>query len=97
MRHIILIILLSASLTSLAQKKELDHDVYDSWNTITQQQLSIDGQRVVYVLKPGWGDTRLVIRDQKKNTEVVVARGVNPMFTHDSEFVVFTIKPQVDT
>jgi len=75
------------------QKKELDHSVYNSWQSIGERMISNDGQWVVYTIDVQEGDNELVIqstvdvRDKK-----TVPRGYNAIITEDSRFVVFAIK-----
>ena len=46
----------------MAQKKPLDHSVYDSWQSIGQKLISNDGKWVVYTIDPQEGDNELVIQ-----------------------------------
>lgn len=84
----------------LAQsKKPLNHEVYDSWNDIRNKTLSDDGNWFLYTLTPQEGDATLKIQHlTKKDAPIVsVPRGKNAIFTKDNQFVIFKIKPQLDT
>jgi dienelactone hydrolase len=78
----------------LAQKKPLDHTVYDSWQSIGERMISNDGKWVVYTVTPQEGDATLFIRSTDgSNYQKQVPRGYMAMITNDSRFVVFKIKP----
>jgi len=95
----LLFILFACLIVTVAfgQKKQLDHDVYDFWKEISNEQISRDGQKVVYRLVPGLEDATLVIQDLKKDTEIQVPRGTSPRLSFDSKFVIFRIVPPRDT
>lgn len=81
-------------LCTLAQKKPLDHTVYDAWENIGERLISNDGKWIVYTVTPQEGDASLYIQsatdlNHKKN----IGRGYNALITEDSRFLVFRIKP----
>ncbi|NOT50848.1 MAG: S9 family peptidase [Chitinophagaceae bacterium] len=78
---------------SLAQKKPLDHSVYDSWQHIGERMISNDGKWVVYTIDPQEGDNELVIQSSDAKYKKTVPRGYNALITEDSRYVVFKIKP----
>ena len=41
---------------ALAQKKPLDHDVYDSWQSVSGVKMSDDGKVLVWNVNPQEGD-----------------------------------------
>jgi dipeptidyl aminopeptidase/acylaminoacyl peptidase len=84
-------ILISAAL--FAQKKPLDHSVYDGWENIQERQISNDGQWVAFTITPQEGDARLMVMKADGTGSVEVPRGYNIKFTPDSRFAVFLIKP----
>lgn len=77
-----------------AQKKPLDHSVYDGWQSISERMISNDGKWVVYVVSPQEGDANLFIQStgniQNKRS---IPRGYNAVITNDNRYVVFKIKP----
>lgn len=85
------------SLTPLflfAQKKPLDHTVYDGWQSIGERLISNDGKWVVYTVTPQEGDAELFIQSTENiQNKRMVPRGYNAVITNDSRFVVFRIKP----
>lgn len=89
---VFLIFLLSVSV-SQAQKKPLDHSVYDGWQHIGERMISNDGMWVVYTIDPQEGDNELVIQSSDAKYKKSLPRGYNAVITEDSRYVVFKIKP----
>ncbi|MER3497312.1 MAG: S9 family peptidase [Chitinophagaceae bacterium] len=88
-----LLIFIFLPLFLLAQKKPLDHSVYDGWQSIGERMISNDGKWVVYTINPQEGDNELVIQSSDAAYKKTIARGYNAKITEDSRFVVFKIKP----
>ncbi len=81
----------------LAQDKPpLDHDVYDIWNRIQQEELSSDGTWFHYRVAPGHGDATLFVRQVNGDRTFEIPRGQNASFTRDGAFVVFRIAPTLE-
>lgn len=80
---------------AFAQKKPLDHTVYDGWQNIGQKLISNDGKWAVYTIDPQEGDNELVIQSLSPGTEYAktIPRGYNALITEDSRYVIFRIKP----
>lgn len=77
--------------------KPLHHSVYDFWEEIPEQAISNDGGYAAFVINPQKGDGHLYIYKSETGDLVEkVARGYNVKFTHDSKYVLFKIKPQLD-
>jgi hypothetical protein len=94
MRKILLLTFLLVMLHYLqAQKKPLDHSVYDSWQHIGERMISNDGRWVVYTIEPQQGDNELVIQSSDAAYKKIVPRGYTALLTEDSRFVIFKIKP----
>ncbi len=77
----------------LAQKKPLDHSVYDGWQSIAEKMISNNGKFVVYTITPQEGDAVLVIQQSDGKKIMEVDRGYNVKITEDNKYVVFKIKP----
>src|SRR6202007_1731521 len=86
-----------ASLCSLsalyAQKKPLDHSVYDGWQSIGERAISNDGNTVVYTITPQQGDGLLVIQRSNGDKVMEVPRGYGAKISEDGQWVAFKIKP----
>ncbi len=76
-----------------AQKKPLDHSVYDGWQSIGQKLISNDGRWVVYTIDPQEGDNEMVIQSSDAVYKKTIARGFSAVITNDSRFAIFRIRP----
>ena len=76
-----------------AQKKPLDHSVYDSWERIDEKLISANGKFVVYTIAVQEGDSKLIIQSTKGDILREIPRGYNATITEDDKFVVCRIKP----
>ncbi|TMI75059.1 MAG: S9 family peptidase [Bacteroidetes bacterium] len=93
MRKIVFLALFFISQVVIAQKKPLDHSVYDGWQSIGERMISNDGKWVVYTVVVQEGDNELVIQSSDAKYKKTIPRGYNAVITEDSRFVVFKIKP----
>lgn len=94
MKQIILILqLVVLSLTALAQKKVLDHTVYDGWQSIGERKISADGEWIAYTIDVQEGDGVLVVQRADSSYKQTFSRGYNLAFTNDNLFLVFKVKP----
>ena len=76
-----------------AQKKALDHSVYDNWQRVGDRLVSQDGNWVSYVIEVQEGDPTLVIRSLTSEQEIIYPRGAAPQLSATGRFLVFRIKP----
>lgn len=76
-----------------AQKKPLDHSVYDGWKSLHASALTDNGQFLSYEVRPQEGDGMLIVRATKTGKELSIARGYKLNFTADGKFGVALIKP----
>jgi dipeptidyl aminopeptidase/acylaminoacyl peptidase len=81
------------SISAFAQKKPLDHTVYDGWQSIAERSISNDGKYVVYAVNPQEGDGVLMIQSVSGDYKKEIPRGYNASITDDSRFVICRIKP----
>jgi len=88
---IFLIVLLAGN--ALAQKKPLDHSVYDSWESLGEKKISSNGQWIAYAVDLQEGDGRLIIQKTDSSFTVEVPRGYAPTFSSDDKYLIFSIKP----
>lgn len=85
---------LLAPFVLFAQKKPLDHTVYDDWQSIGERLISNNGKWVVYAVTPQDGDANLYVQSTENGgSKQQIPRGYNAVITEDSRFVVFKIKP----
>ena len=78
-------------------QRPLDHDAYEIWRTIDDEVLSRDGRWVAYALTLERRDPELRVRSARDEMEFTVERGREPAFSPDGRFVIFDIKPSVDS
>lgn len=88
-----LILLLFISIAARAQKKPLDHSVYDGWQNIGERVISNDGRYVVYTINPQEGDGTLVIQATDNSYKKEIPRGYNATISNDNKFVVCRVRP----
>jgi len=91
------ILVLSSSDIFSQEKTPLDHSVYDSWRSISNQSISNDGNWVTYVINPQEGDGQLFLYNTKSKNYDSLQRGYKPVLSSNSNMVIFNIKPQFDT
>ena len=89
-------ILVTMSLTGYGQKPSLDHDAYDTWQSIKQTLISDDGKWVAYTVVPQQGDGWLYICDVLTGQKDSVARSDRPLFSPDSKYMAYRIIPSYD-
>lgn len=90
---LLILILFSVSVFSVAQKKPLDHSVYDGWQSIDEKKISNDGKWIIYTVDPQEGDNELLILSTDKKYLKKIPRAYNASFSEDNRFVIFKIKP----
>ena len=95
-RILLLAALLALSGTLGAQKKPLDHDVYDGWQAVSGTILSPSGQVVSYAVNPQEGDGTLFFRiaGKKGARTLEIPRGYQARILDNDEFAVCLIKPE---
>lgn len=90
----VLLIFLSLQVAATqTAKKQLSHEVYDSWIRVNGESIANDGRHVMYTLEPQEGDARLVVCPVTAGPADTIARGTGGKFTQGSDFAVFTIRP----
>jgi len=93
MNKILLFFMVFLCLQTSAQKKELDHTVYDSWQSIRETALHPNGKFIVYTINPQEGDATMVIRNVKTGSEISIARATQAVFTENGSYLIAKIKP----
>lgn len=92
-RTVLIAVATTAFLFCSAQKKPLDHSVYDSWQHIGEQLISNDGKWVVYTIDPQEGDNELIIQSSDGIYKKSISRGYSAHISENSRYVIFKIKP----
>ena len=86
-------LLLSVALQ--AQKKPLDHTVFDSWEAVANTAISPSGRVIAYEVNPQEGDGTLYLRisGKKQDRVVEIPRGYKATLLDDDSYAVCLIKP----
>nr|WP_294994299.1 prolyl oligopeptidase family serine peptidase [uncultured Sediminibacterium sp.] len=93
MKKLLLAMLLLPALQVLAQKKPLDHTVYDGWEALGERAISNDGKYLAYAVNPQEGDGVLYIQSVAGDYKVVIPRGYSVSITEDNRYAICRIKP----
>jgi dipeptidyl aminopeptidase/acylaminoacyl peptidase len=83
-----------AAFSSSAEKKALDHSVYDGWKRATIIRLSADAGILVYMIIPQEGDAEMHVRRTATGEELVIPRGTAWSMTEDGTVATVTIKAE---
>ncbi len=97
MKVLLSLIILAVAQVSIGQKKVIDHTVYNDWSTLSQHQISNNGNFVTYQKKPHRGDGYLFIYDKVKDILDSIPRAKNAQISGNSHYVAFKITPGFDT
>ena len=79
--------------SAYAQKKPLDHSVYDSWKSLNGISVPQNGDILMYNINPQEGDAELVIENIRTGKKTVVPRATRASLSQDGSKVVAVIKP----
>jgi dipeptidyl aminopeptidase/acylaminoacyl peptidase len=95
-RRFAVLLFLPVLLCSLAQaqRKPLQHSVYDSWKSIVGTKLSNDGKWIAYAINPQEGDGILEVQATGGDKKFSIERGASFEFSSDSHFLVATQIPK---
>lgn len=75
-----------------AQKKPLDHTVYDGWESIGERIISNDGKFIAYTITPQEGDAVLSVKESNGKTVLSIPRGYLATFSEDNALFVCKIR-----
>lgn len=93
MNKLFSILFLLVATYSYAQKKPLDHTVYDKWESTGQKVLSNNGLWAGFTINQQEGDGTLYMVNLTTTGKKDFSRGQSLDFSNDSKFAAFTIKP----
>src|SRR5690606_21128184 len=87
-------LLLSLSIVSstFAQKKPLNHDVYDDWKSINSPKISESGNYIHYTISPQQGDALSILTTTDNNELLQIPRGYDLTLSDDERFLIALIK-----
>ena len=90
-------VLLILSPSVFAEKKPLDHDVYEVWNRMRASDISNSGQWAFLSVGADEKDTELRIVSLTDDRAYAIPRGESAQFTQDARYVVTLIKAFKDS
>jgi dipeptidyl aminopeptidase/acylaminoacyl peptidase len=93
MRYLLCILLALACLPVIAQKKTLDHSVYDAWESVGERKLSNNGEWIAFTKAVQEGDNLAVVQSTKNVTSFSIPRGYNIRFTESASHAILLIAP----
>ncbi|MGO1648331.1 MAG: prolyl oligopeptidase family serine peptidase [Sphingobacterium sp.] len=73
---------------SWAQKRPIDHDVYDDWKSISRPDISPSGQFVFYTITPQQGDALGEVKTTDGTSILQIPRASRLQLTEDEEHVI---------
>ncbi len=99
MRYLLLLLAFASSTQIFSQnKKPIDHADVHRWRKIEQQKLSNNGQWAVWAQTPvSEGDATLHLWSATSGKTTIFPRSSEGQFSDDSKWLVFKIKPALDT
>jgi hypothetical protein len=100
MKHLFLFCLctFTSSLLLAQNKKPIEHADVHRWRKIEQQRISNDGKSVAWTQVPvSEGDPELHLFDTYNGKETIFPRGTDAVFSEDNRWLIFRIKPALDT
>ncbi len=76
-----------------AQKKPLDHSVYDGWQSLGNTAISKKGDKIFYTVSPQEGDSELFLKNDKNEILLALPRATGPKLSFDEKYFVSLISP----
>ncbi|MFA6758124.1 MAG: prolyl oligopeptidase family serine peptidase [Bacteroidales bacterium] len=92
-KNIITIVLILSVSFAFAQKKPLDHSVYDSWKNVGAFAMSDNGKFTSYLVRSQEGDSHVEVLNTKTLERDTIERANRQKLTPDGKFLIATIKP----
>jgi dipeptidyl aminopeptidase/acylaminoacyl peptidase len=83
--------------TLFAQKKVIDHTVYNGWKSLQHSKIAHSGNYISYEINPHRGDGFLYWKSTKSEKKDSVLRGKNAYFSQKGDVLIFSIDPGYDT
>ncbi|MEL7122399.1 MAG: hypothetical protein AAFO07_23340, partial [Bacteroidota bacterium] len=77
-------------------KRPLEHEDTYKWESINSQQISNDGNWIVYTTNPFEGNQTLYIYNTQSKKTTTLERSQGPKISSDNKYLAFTIKPDVE-
>ena len=85
--------LLASGAVANEDKRPLEHEDYDLWNSISGTTLSNNGAWVMYSIRDGKENSTLKIRNLTSRKEYSIKNGVGARISFDAKYVCYRITP----
>ena len=93
LKFILSSVLVAGSVCVFAQKKPLDHSVYDGWQSVGSRKISNDGKWVGYNIDPQEGNSKLYLSSQNLKAHLNFQEAVSYLSPAILNLLLFSIKP----
>lgn len=74
-------------------KRPLDHDAFDSWQSVVNGPISSNGEWTSFSTVPQEGDGVLTLYNTRTGKRIEIPRGYTPAFTANGEWALALVKP----
>lgn len=91
-KTLLAVLLFLITVAASAQKKVLDHTVYDSWKSLSAVKITDDGKYVATIVNEQEGDSYLLIKKLTDKSELKIPRGYTYSITPDQKYIIAQIK-----
>ncbi|WP_313157855.1 S9 family peptidase [Sphingobacterium multivorum] len=81
-----------ATFAAHAQKKPLDHTVYDSWQSVSSPYISKSGKFILFQVVPQEGDNQLFLKTKENKEIIQIPRGYNGKLTDTENHLLSLVK-----
>jgi len=88
----LLFLILGTFSVTNAQKKPIDHSVYDNWKTIAKPEISKSGNFIYYSINPQEGDANALLKNANNQTLLQIPRGTDLTLTDNEKHFISLIK-----
>ena len=75
------------------ERRPLEHEDYDLWNSITGTTLSSDGEWLMYTVRDGKDNSTLNIRGLETSKQYKIKNATGPRISYDSKYVAYRAVP----
>ncbi|WP_367331457.1 S9 family peptidase [Sphingobacterium multivorum] len=81
-----------AAFAAHAQKKPLDHTVYDNWQSVSSPYISKSGKFILFQVVPQEGDNQLFLKTKENKEIIQIPRGYNGKLTDTENHLLSLVK-----
>lgn len=78
---------------TIAQKRPIDHSVYDNWENISKTSISPSGNLIYYTIHQQDGDSKLEVKTKTNQTVTIIDRASNVLLTDNEKYIYSLVRP----